>query len=72
MATTHEVTDEELPQYIEFVTKDFYPRSVLVSSHHDCACVRVYVCYMSSLRVSIYVLIVFQHCQTQDEKQSGC
>ena len=33
MMATHEVTDEEIPLFIEFLTKHFYPLSVLVSSY---------------------------------------
>ena len=47
MMGIHEVTDEELPRYIEFLTETFYPRSISVSINYS-AILRRYVaiiCY---------------------------
>ena len=53
---THEVTDEELPQYIDLVTTKFFPRSIVVRftfavcmATYECAsvCVRVNKCRAS-------------------------
>ena len=55
---THEVTDEETPQYIDLVTTKFFPCSVVVSF----AITMLYVCAYECTGVCVYVCVHTRAC----------